>query len=229
MATIIQTHNLCKFYGLGETEVKALKGVSMAVEQGEFVAIMGSSGSGKSTLLNILGCLDRPTAGEYFLAGEDVSHLDKVQLAGVRNRKIGFVFQSFNLLPRTTALDNVLLPLVYQRPQKLTPAERQTKAMKALEAVGLKDRAHHHPNELSGGQKQRVAIARALVNDPALIIADEPTGNLDTQTSQEIMALLHALHGRGSTIVLVTHEADISAQTQRTIVLRDGLIETEGR
>lgn len=229
MATIIQTHNLCKFYGLGEIEVKALKGVNLTVEQGEFVAIMGSSGSGKSTLLNILGCLDRPTSGSYFLAGEDVSYLDKVQLAGVRNRKIGFVFQSFNLLPRTTALDNVLLPLVYQRPQKLTPAERQTKAINALEAVGLKDRAHHHPNELSGGQKQRVAIARALVNDPALIIADEPTGNLDTQTSQEIMALLHTLHGRGSTIVLVTHEADISAQTERTIVLRDGLIETEGR
>lgn len=224
---IIQTQALQKSYGRDETQVTALDGVTIRINAGEFVAIMGPSGSGKSTLMNILGCLDRPTAGRYWLAGEDVSGLDKVQLAAIRNRQIGFIFQSFNLLPRTSALRNVMLPMVYQRGQTLTPAQREEKAMAALTAVGLADRAHHEPNKLSGGQQQRVAVARALVNDPLLIMADEPTGNLDTRTGQEIMALLHALHQRGRTIVMVTHEADIAAQTQRTIVLVDGLVASD--
>jgi putative ABC transport system ATP-binding protein len=227
--TIIQIENLRKVYGMGDIQVKALDGVDLRIEHGEFVAIMGPSGSGKSTLMNILGCLDRPTEGHYYLAGEDVSGLNKVQLAAIRNRQIGFVFQSFNLLPRTSALRNVMLPLVYKRQDKMTPQEREEMAMSALEAVGLAERAHHELNELSGGQKQRVAIARALVNDPALLLADEPTGNLDTKTGNEIMAILKDLHQRGRTIVVVTHEENIAAQTERTILLLDGKIESDKR
>jgi putative ABC transport system ATP-binding protein len=226
MQPIIETHALRKIYGMGNIQVKALAGVDVQINEGEFVAIMGPSGSGKSTLMNILGCLDRPTDGRYILANEDISSLDKVQLAKIRNRRLGFVFQSFNLLSRTSALRNVMLPLVYKRDIKMTQAEREEKAMAVLEAVGLADRAHHEPMELSGGQRQRVAIARALVNDPVLLLADEPTGNLDTRSGEEIMGLLHALHGRGRTIVMVTHEAYIAEQTERTINLRDGLIET---
>lgn len=224
---IIQTYDLRKVYGMGDIQVRALDGVDIQINQGEFVAVMGPSGSGKSTLMNILGCLDRPTEGRYILNGEDVSGLDKVQLAAIRNRELGFVFQSFNLLPRTSALRNVMLPLVYKRNGHFSQQERQEKAMAALEAVGLADRAHHEPNELSGGQRQRVAIARALVNDPALIMADEPTGNLDTKTGDEIMMLLHELHARGGTIVMVTHEQYIAEQTQRTITLVDGRIHTD--
>lgn len=222
MKAIIKTHNLRKTYGMGDIQVNALDGVDVRIDAGELVAIMGPSGSGKSTLMNILGCLDRPTEGSYFLAGQDVSELDKAQLAYIRNYRLGFIFQSFNLLSRTSALQNVMLPLIYRRQQKLTRAERRDKALAALEAVGLADRAQHEPMELSGGQQQRVAIARALVNDPVLLMADEPTGNLDSHTSAEIMAVLHDLHARGRTIVMVTHENEIAAQTERTIVLRDG-------
>ncbi|MCA9924256.1 MAG: ABC transporter ATP-binding protein [Anaerolineales bacterium] len=226
---MIQTQNLRKIYGMGDIQVKALDGVDIHINEGEFVAVMGPSGSGKSTLMNILGCLDRPTEGKYFLAGEDVSIMNKVQLAAIRNRRIGFIFQSFNLLPRTSALRNVMLPLVYKRGNQRSQKEREEKAMAALESVGLADRAHHDPNELSGGQKQRVAIARALVNDPVLIMADEPTGNLDTKTGNEIMRLMHDLHNKGRTILMVTHEPDIAEQTERTIVLVDGLVDVDGR
>lgn len=227
MQAIIETQALSKVYGMGDIQVKALDGVDIRINKGEFVAVMGPSGSGKSTLMNILGCLDRPSHGRYLLAGEDVSRFDKVQLAAIRNRQIGFIFQSFNLLPRTTALSNVLLPLVYKRQNKLSAAARQEKAMAALESVGLADRAQHEPNEMSGGQRQRVAIARALVNDPVLIMADEPTGNLDTKTGDEIMGLLHDLHGRGRTILMVTHEQNIADQTERNIVLVDGRLQTD--
>ena len=225
--TIIQTYDLRKVYGMCDIQVKALDGVDIQIHEGEFVAVMGQSGSGKSTLMNIIGCLDRPTEGHYILDGMDVSNMSKAQLAAVRNQRIGFVFQSFNLLARTSALRNVMLPLVYKRgtsSSSLNQSERQEQAMAALEAVGLADRAHHEPMELSGGQRQRVAIARALVNDPALILADEPTGNLDTQTGEEIMVLLRELHDRGRTIVMVTHEAYIARQTERTIFLSDGKI-----
>jgi putative ABC transport system ATP-binding protein len=222
--TIIRTQELRKVYGMGDIQVAALDGVDVHINEGEFVAIMGPSGSGKSTLMNILGCLDRPTGGGYILDGENVSELSKVQLAAIRNRQIGFVFQSFNLLPRTSALRNVMLPLVYKRGDKLAPQEREEKGMAALEAVGLADRAHHESTEMSGGQMQRVAIARALVNDPVLLMADEPTGNLDTKTGNEIMDVLHGLHERGRTIVMVTHEPDIAQQTERTITLVDGRV-----
>lgn len=226
---LITIENLTKVYHMGEIEVPALRGIDLEINRGEFVAIMGPSGSGKSTLMNIIGCLDRPTDGRYLLDGEDVSQMDRVALAEVRNRQIGFVFQSFNLLPRTTALKNVMLPMLYNRHRKMTAAERQARPRDLLEQVGLGDRMHHTQQELSGGQRQRVAIARALVNDPALILADEPTGNLDTASGQEIMALMHDLHDRGATIVMITHEPEIAAHTERTIHLRDGLIETVAR
>ncbi|HUV27056.1 MAG: ABC transporter ATP-binding protein [Anaerolineales bacterium] len=224
---IIEIVELMKIYGMGEVQVRALDEVSLTIRKGEFVAIMGPSGSGKSTLMNILGCLDRPTAGQYFLAGEDVSDLDKTQLAIIRNQRIGFIFQSYNLLPQTTALENVILPLLYNRNGKESDAEQANKAMAALEAVGLADRMEHKPQELSGGQMQRVAVARALVNDPVLILADEPTGNLDTRSGEEIMTLMSQLHSQGSTIVMVTHDDDIAAYAERIIRLRDGKIETD--
>jgi putative ABC transport system ATP-binding protein len=223
--TIIQTSDVRKVYGMGEVSVAALDGVSIKIQEGEFVAIMGPSGSGKSTLMNILGCLDRPTDGRYILDDDDVSDLEKTELAAIRSRQIGFIFQSYNLLSRTTALDNVKLPLVYNREKKLSPEERGEIARQKLEAVGLGDRGHHQPHELSGGQQQRVAIARALVNDPVLILADEPTGNLDTRSGEDIMNLLHELHEDGRTIVMVTHDHEIAEHTQRTIHLRDGKVE----
>jgi putative ABC transport system ATP-binding protein len=223
---LIAIEALTKVYEMGEVQVLALRGIDLEIQRGEFVAIMGPSGSGKSTLMNIIGCLDRPTSGRYLLDGEDVSQMNKIQLAAVRNRQIGFVFQSFNLLARTSSLKNVMLPLLYNRHNHLPQAERAERARQVLEQVGLSDRMHHNQQELSGGQRQRVAIARALVNDPALILADEPTGNLDTASGAEIMQLLHDLHDRGGTIVMITHEADIAAHTQRTIHLRDGLIES---
>jgi putative ABC transport system ATP-binding protein len=221
---LIEIAEVTKTYRMGEVEVEALRGVSVDVASGEFVAIMGPSGSGKSTLLNILGCFDRPTRGTYHLAGEDVSGLDANALAETRNRTLGFVFQSFNLLSRTTALENVELPLVYAG---VHPRLRRERAIAALERVGLGDRFHHHPSQLSGGQQQRVAIARALVNQPRLVLADEPTGNLDSRASDEMMALLAALAGDGITIVLVTHEADVAARARRVIVVRDGLIQED--
>lgn len=224
--TIIQTVDITKVFGMGDISVAALKGVSIEIHAGEFVAIMGPSGSGKSTLLHILGCLSQPTDGQYYLDGEDVSDLDKVQLASVRNQKIGFVFQAYNLLARTTALQNVTLPLLYNRTNPITTEEGKEKGRAMLDLVGLSDRMHHQPQELSGGQQQRVAIARALVNDPVLVIADEPTGNLDSRSGEEIMNLLHKLHSQGTTIVMVTHDANIAAHTQRTISLKDGLIDT---
>jgi putative ABC transport system ATP-binding protein len=223
---VIETMDLTKVYG--DTRhpwaVHALRGVSVAVDRGEFVAIMGPSGSGKSTLMNILGCLDRPTDGIYLLEGEDVSRLNKEKLAGIRNRRIGFVFQSYNLLPRLTALKNVMIPLMYNGHQHLSDKQMAERAVAALEAVGLGDRIEHRPNELSGGQQQRVAIARALVNEPSLVLADEPTGNLDTASGEEIMALLHELHDQGSTIVMVTHSPTDAAHAARIIALRDGQV-----
>jgi putative ABC transport system ATP-binding protein len=221
MTTLIQTRNLSKQYQMGESHVMALRGVSLQIDRGEFVAIMGASGSGKSTFMNLLGCLDTPSAGEYQLAGEQVSAMSSDQLAAIRNHHIGFVFQQFNLLPRTSAQDNVELPLLYAA----TPAqERHARALARLKEVGLAGRADHHPSQLSGGQQQRVAIARALVNNPALILADEPTGALDSRTSLEIMALLQKLNQNGMTIVMVTHEADIAAFAARIITFRDGSV-----
>jgi len=221
---LIEITGLTKVYGLGDVAVHALRGVDLGVERGEFVAIMGPSGSGKSTLMNIVGCLDRPTSVAYVLDGEDVSGLNKDKLAGIRNRQIGFVFQSYNLLPRMNAAKNVLLPLLYNGTKPLTDGECYERAIAALQSVGLDARVHHRPNELSGGQQQRVAIARALVNNPSIILADEPTGNLDTKASEEIMELLHQLHNQGTTIVMVTHEPDNAAHAERIIYLRDGQI-----
>ncbi len=225
--TIIKTTDLTKIYGMGDAQVRALAGVSLEIKENEFVAIMGPSGSGKSTMMNILGCLDRPTSGQYFLAGEDGSGLDKTQLAIIRNQRLGFVFQSYNLLSRTSALENVMLPLLYNRDGHLSDAGQKEKALAALDAVGLADRVHHQPQELSGGQAQRVAIARALVNDPVLILADEPTGNLDSKSGKEIMTLLTELHQKGSTIVMVPHEDEIAAHAQRVIRFLDGRIDTD--
>lgn len=224
---IIETLDLGKIYGSGESEVIALEGVNLTIREGEFVAIMGPSGSGKSTLMNILACLDRPTTGRYILAGEDVSEYSRKELALIRGRELGFVFQSYNLLPRATALENVMMPMMYIRDGRLSMTERREKAMAALAKVGLVDRFHHLPNQLSGGQQQRVAIARALINDPILILADEPTGNLDTHSSYEIMELMHTLNDSGRTIVMVTHEPDIAHYTQRILTIRDGRLASD--
>lgn len=219
---IISVKSLVKVYKMGDVEVHALRGVNTVIMKDDFVAIMGKSGSGKSTFMNIVGCLDVPTRGQYLLDGVDVSSLSRDQLANLRNRKIGFVFQSFNLLSRTSALENVELPLMYNK--KITAREMRERSLNALEAVGLASRAHHFPNQLSGGEQQRVAIARSLVNDPVVILADEPTGNLDTRTSLEVMGIFQKLNQRGITIVIVTHEADIAAFTKRNITFGDGRI-----
>ncbi|HEY7460941.1 MAG TPA: ABC transporter ATP-binding protein [Gemmatimonadota bacterium] len=221
---LIELRDLTKSYSMGSETIEALAGVTLDVERNEYAAIMGPSGSGKSTLMNIIGCLDTPTSGEYVLNGERVAGLEDDELARIRNREIGFVFQTFNLLARATALHNVELPLVYGGVQA---AERRERAAQALRAVGLLDRASHKPSELSGGQRQRVAIARALINEPSILLADEPTGNLDTKTGEEIMILFDELHARGQTILLVTHEADIAQHARRRIALRDGRVESD--
>lgn len=224
MASIIHLENICKSYFLGKQELQVLKGIDLDVNKNEYVALMGPSGSGKSTLMNILGCLDSPTRGRYILNGKDVSRMIDNDLAEVRNKEIGFVFQQFNLLPRLTAAENVALPLIYSGVSKKERAER---AMETLAKVKLEDRSHHKPNELSGGQCQRVAIARALINNPSIILADEPTGNLDSKTSYEIMDILGKIHSDGNTVILVTHEDDISHFAHRIIRLKDGLVETD--
>src|SRR5438046_5395754 len=221
---VIDIENITKDYVLGEEIVHALRGVTLQIRRNEYIAIMGPSGSGKSTLMNMLGCLDTPTSGRYEFSGKNVAEMDDDELAAVRNREIGFVFQTFNLLPRSTSLRNVELPLIYAG---MDPETREERATQALVDVGLGDRIHHKPNELSGGQRQRVAIARALVNDPSIILADEPTGNLDSKTGEEIMALLEDLYSRGNTIILVTHERDIARHARRTVHLRDGIIESD--
>jgi putative ABC transport system ATP-binding protein len=224
---IIQTIEMTKIYGMGDAQVLALDSIDIEIRQGEFVAVMGPSGSGKSTLMNILGCLDRPTSGSYLLAGEDVSRLDKKRLAAIRNQRLGFVFQSYNLLARTSALENVMLPMLYNHTNHLTVEDQRQRALQTLEAVGLADRVHHLPQELSGGQSQRVAIARALINEPVLILADEPTGNLDSHAGEEILSLLVDLNRQGSTIVMVTHANEIAEYAQRVISFRDGQIESD--
>ena len=223
---IILTHKLARDYDMGGEVVRALRGVSLQIKRNEYVAVMGPSGSGKSTFMNLIGCLETPTTGEYWLNSQKVSDLDDDDLARIRNKEIGFVFQTFNLLPRASALHNVELPLIYAG---LGARERRAQAARALERVGLGDRMAHRPNELSGGQRQRVAIARALVNEPSILLADEPTGNLDSTTSAEIMAVFRDLHGQGQTIVMVTHEHDIAAQAARVVTLRDGVIATDQR
>jgi putative ABC transport system ATP-binding protein len=228
MPPVISVRNLVKSYTVGEVVVRALRGADLDVDKGEFVAVTGPSGSGKSTLMHILGCLDRPTSGQYILDGKDVSRMSKDDLAMVRNRKIGFVFQGFNLLSRTTALDNVELPLLYNGGSKLKLADRHKRAMAALTAVGLGQRYHHYPNQLSGGQQQRVAIARSLINEPSIILADEPTGNLDTRTSIEVMGIFQRLNiERGITIILITHEMDIAEYGTRLVRFRDGKIQID--
>jgi putative ABC transport system ATP-binding protein len=225
---LIEITGLTKVYGEDDAAVHALAGVDVQVERGEFVAIMGHSGSGKSTLMNIVGCLDHPTSGQYFLDGRDVSQMSKNELADVRNEKLGFIFQSFNLLPRLSALSNVMLPMLYNA-DDVSDEESEARAIASLTSVGLENRLHHRPNQLSGGQQQRVAIARALVNQPPLILADEPTGNLDSKSSVEIMDILHGLHKGGATIVMVTHESDIAAHAGRIICVKDGKIISDGR
>jgi putative ABC transport system ATP-binding protein len=225
MSAVIRVRDLTREYRMGSELILALRGVTLEIHRNEYVAIMGPSGSGKSTMMNVLGCLDTPTAGEYWLNGEEVSRLSDDALARVRNREIGFVFQTFNLLPRATALHNVELPLVYAGARA---RERRERAAAALERVGLADRMHHRPNELSGGQRQRVAIARALVNRPSILLADEPTGNLDSITSEEIMEVFAGLHAAGQTVIMVTHEPDIAQHARRVVVLRDGVISNDG-
>lgn len=224
--TIIEIKDIKRNFPLGSETVYVLKGIDLKIDKGDYVALMGPSGSGKSTLMNLLGCLDTPTSGHYVLNGKDVSQMVDDELATIRNKEIGFVFQTFNLLPRTTALDNVALPMVYAGYNK---AERNSRATEVLQQVGLGDRMDHHPNQLSGGQRQRVAVARALVNKPSIILADEPTGNLDSKTSVEIMQLFDAIHQQGNTVILVTHEEDIAAHAHRIIRLRDGRIESDTR
>lgn len=226
MPPVIETHDIVKRYIMGEEVVEALKGVTIRIERGEYVAFMGPSGSGKSTLMNIVGALDTPTSGTYILNGQNVSEMSDNELAAVRNKEIGFVFQTFNLLPRSTSLDNVALPLVYAG---IGRKEREERARAALRSVGLENRAGHKPNELSGGQRQRVAIARALINNPSIILADEPTGNLDSKTSYEIMGLFNDLHSKGNTIIMVTHEEDIAEYAHRIIRLRDGLVDSDAQ
>lgn len=224
MQPIISLKNIVRSFSIGAEEVKALRGVNLNINKNEYVALMGPSGSGKSTLMNLLGCLDTPNSGQYILNGTDVSVLDDNQLAQIRNKEIGFIFQTFNLLPKSTALDNVILPLIYAG---LGKVEREQRALKTLEDVGLANRVKHKPNELSGGQRQRVAVARALVNNPAIILADEPTGNLDSKTSVEIMGLFEEIHKKGNTIIVVTHEEDIARHAHRIIRLKDGVIESD--
>lgn len=224
MAALIRVHDVWKTYQVGQQQVHALRGLTLEIDKGEYTALMGPSGSGKSTLMNMLGCLDTPTSGRYHLAGEDVGTLDDDALADIRNRRIGFVFQTFNLMPRYTALENVALPMVYAGVGK---HDRLSRAEEVLRQVGLGDRMDHRPNELSGGQRQRVAVARALVNRPDLLLADEPTGNLDTRTSIEIMALFEEIHAAGNTVVIVTHEEDIAAHARRVVRLRDGVVSSD--
>lgn len=224
MHEVIRIENLTRFYTIGEETVRALNGINLNINKNEYVALMGPSGSGKSTLMNIIGCLDTPTSGEYFLNGPNVAQLSDSELAAIRNKEIGFVFQTFNLLPRLTALQNVALPLVYAG---FPESDRLKKAKEVLEQVGLGNRMTHRPNELSGGQRQRVAVARALVNHPSIILADEPTGNLDTKTSEEIMQLFDIIHQAGNTIVLVTHEEDIALRAKRVVRMRDGIVESD--
>ncbi|MEZ8002634.1 MAG: ABC transporter ATP-binding protein [Patiriisocius sp.] len=226
MSLVIDIKAIRRDFPLGQEIVKVLKGIDLQIEKGEYVALMGPSGSGKSTLMNLLGCLDTPTAGSYLLSGQDVSNMSDDELAEIRNKEIGFVFQTFNLLPRTTALDNVALPMVYAG---ATKTQRTKRAQEVLTEVGLADRMDHRPNQLSGGQRQRVAVGRALVNKPSIILADEPTGNLDSKTSLEIMALFDAIHAQGNTVIVVTHEEEVAQHAHRVIRLRDGLVESDIR